>query len=93
MSETRFFGNFPSFAFKALAKILGRGFQLHTSKTYATDPAGLDQNYLRTTRRQYVQALGLRVGSTQGHSDYVLRTDQGARRSSRRLTPSFAKIR
>ncbi|OUM45335.1 hypothetical protein B8W73_01120 [Arthrobacter agilis] len=93
MSETRFFGIFPSFVFKALAKILGRGFQLHTSKTYATDPAGLDQNYLRTTRRQYVQALGLRAGITQGHSDYAWWAGQGSRRSSRRLTPSFAKIR
>jgi hypothetical protein len=66
MSETRFFGNFPSFAFKALAKILGRGFQLHTSKTYATDPGSLRVNYLRTTRGHYVGALGLRAATRSG---------------------------
>lgn len=55
MSETRFFKDFPSFTFKALAKILLIGFRPHTSTPYVSIPAYLRADYLGTTRAHYAQ--------------------------------------
>ncbi len=86
MSETRFFKNFPSFACKALAESLGSGFSAHTSKPYVFGPGGLRVDYLRATRGHYVPA---RVPTRRSARGGV----QDSLRSSRRVTPSFAKMR
>lgn len=48
--ETRFFKNFPSFAFKALAEILGIGVTGYTSTPYVFQRGRLPVDYARTTR-------------------------------------------